>query len=484
MKKDNTTYQGRTFTRRQFFKTAGAATIATSTLLAACSDNDTVDDADVPVGKMTYRVNRSTGDRVSLLGYGMMRLPTVGGKSGREDGDGKIDQELVNKEVDYAIAHGVNYFDTSPVYCQGRSETATGIALSRYPRDKYFIATKLSNFNPDTWPAEKGQEMFRNSLKNLKVDYVDYMLLHAVGNGDDGVETFNQRYIDNGMLDWLVEQKEAGKIRNLGFSFHGDIAVFDSLLEWHDAGDYHWDFVQIELNYLDWKHAHEIDKDNTNAEYLYAELEKRGIQAIIMEPLLGGRLSDVPDTIVEQMKRREPKRSVASWAFRYAGSPDGVLTVLSGMTYMENLKDNIISYSPLVPVTDEEKRFLSDIAEQLMKLKTIPCNDCKYCMPCPYGIDIPAIFVHYNKCIQEGYLIEAPVDKEGEVVRNPADKAYQEARRAFLIGYDRSVPKLRQANHCVGCHQCESHCPQRIKIADELRRIDNFVNNLRLSREM
>lgn len=461
--------------RRHFLKVAGGTAVASSAVLAACTtskddDSNAISAADVPKDKMTYRTNNNTGDRVSILGYGMMRLPVEGDLSGRENPDAPIDQELVNKEVDFAIEHGVNYFDTSPAYCQGRSETATGIALSRHPRDKYYIATKLSNFDPSTWPLEESQKMFHNSLKELKVDYIDYLLLHSVGGGKDAIEEFNGRFMDNGLLDWLVEQKEAGKIRNLGFSYHGDIAVFDNLLAWHDSGDYHWDFVQIELNYLDWKHAKEINERNTNAEYLYAELKKRNIPAIIMEPLLGGRLANVPDAIVADMKRRDPNSSVASWAFRYAGTPDGVLTVLSGMTYLDHLMENIKTYSPLRPITPEENAFLETIADKLVALQTIPCNDCKYCMPCPYGINIPTIFVHYNKCI-----------KEGNLVRNEQDNAYKRARRAFLVGYDRSVPKLRQAQMCIGCGQCEGHCPQRIRIPQELAKIDEFVEKLKRS---
>ncbi len=461
--------------RRHFLKVAGGTAVASSAVLAACnSDHDSSNGAiaasDVPKGKMTYRTNPNTGDRVSLLGYGMMRLPVEGGDSGRENPDAPIDQELVNKEVDFALEHGVNYFDTSPAYCQGRSEKATGIALSRHPRDRYLIATKLSNFDPSTWSLEESQKMFFNSLKELQVDYVDYLLMHGVGMGDDGVEEFNSRYMDNGLLDWLVEQKEAGKIRNLGFSYHGDIAVFDNLLAWHDSGDYHWDFVQIELNYLDWKHAKEINERNTNAEYLYAELKKRDIPAVIMEPLLGGRLANVPDAIVADMKRRDPSASVAKWAFRYAGTPEGVLTVLSGMTYMDHLMENIMTYSPLKPISDEENTFLENVADKLVALQTIPCNDCKYCMPCPYGLDIPAIFLHYNKCI-----------KEGNLVRNEKDSEYKRARKAFLVGYDYSVPRLRQANHCIGCGQCTRHCPQRIDIPKELAKIDTFVEKLKLS---
>ncbi len=337
---------------------------------------------DIPTGQMTCRENPKTGEKVSVLGYGCMRWPTVKD----ENGDEVIDQETVNALVDTAIAYGVNYFDTSPAYCKGFSERATGIALKRHPREKFYIATKLSNFAPETWSREASLKMYHNSFKELQVDKIDYMLLHAIGMG--GMEALHGRYLDNGVLDFLVEEREAGRIGNLGFSYHGDIKVFDYLLSLHDK--YKWDFVQIQLNYLDWKHAREINPRNTDAEYLYAELEKRGIPAVIMEPLLGGRLSKVHDHIVARLKQREPQRSVASWAFRFAANAPGVLTVLSGMTYMEHLLDNLRSYCPF-KLSEEEVRFLYDTADIMMQYPTVPCNDCKYCMPCPYGIDIPAV---------------------------------------------------------------------------------------------
>lgn len=418
---------------------------------------------DIEKGKMTYRTNPTTGDKVSLLGYGCMRWPTL-----PTEGE-PLDQETINRLVDHAIEYGVNYFDTSPAYCKGRSEEATGIALKRHPRDKYFIATKLSNFSPSTWSRKESMKMYHDSFKNLQVDYIDYMLLHGVGMGDNGMATLNARYIDNGMLDFLMEEREAGRIRNLGFSYHGDIKVFDYLLSQHDK--YKWDFVQIQMNYLDWHHAREVNPRNTDAEYLYGELAKRGIPAIIMEPLLGGRLSKVHDHIVARLKQKEPERSVASWAFRYAGTPDGVLTVLSGMTYMEHLDDNLRSFCPLKPLTAEETQFLYETADLMMHFPTIPCNDCKYCMPCPYGLDIPGILLHYNKCVNEGNV------PENEQAAN-----YREARRAFLIGYDRSVPKLRQADHCIGCNQCKPHCPQNIDIPAQLNRINDFVEELKQGR--
>lgn len=454
-------------TRRNFLKRLGAG--ASAVALASCTtsaEDDSVTAGVQSVGEMTYRTTPTTGDKVSLLGYGMMRLPK---KTGKKNEDGKIigddlDQEQINHLVDYALEHGVNYFDTSPVYCQGKSEEATGIALSRHPRNSYFIATKLSNFSPAAQSREASIQMFENSLKYLRVDYIDYLLLHSVGGG--GMENFSRRYLDNGILDYLVEQRRIGRIRNLGFSYHGDIQVFDWLLSQHDK--YKWDFVQIQYNYVDCVQARGTDNRAIDGEYLYNELLKRNIPAVIMEPLLGGRLAKLPTHIVERLKQRRPEDSVASWAFRFAGSPEGILTVLSGMTYMEHLKDNLRTYSPLDVLNDEETKFLEQTAELILKYPTVPCNDCKYCMPCPYGIDIPAILLHYNKCVNEGNVPKSSIDPE-----------YAKQRRAFLVGYDRAVPQLRQANHCIGCKQCIEHCPQGINIPKELMRIDSVVEDLK-----
>ena len=438
------TSKDKNISRRTFLKLFGAGTVATATALAGCKEANKAEQqaadeyknqVEPPIGKMTYRENPKTKEKVSLLGYGMMRLPT------KVDNSDEFDQEMINKQVDYAIEHGLNYFDTSPVY-----------------------ATKLSNFNRDYWQREKAIEMYHNSMKELQVDYIDYYLLHSVGGNYD---EFIGRYVENGMMDYLLKEREAGRIRNLGFSFHGLQSVFDQVLATHEQ--YHWDFVQIELNYLDWDHANEINSRNVDASYLYAELQKRGIPAVIMEPLLGGRLANLPQYLVTELKSHAPEKSVASWAFRYAGTPEGVLTVLSGMTYMEHLKDNLLSYCPLVPLTDKEQRYLdTEIAQKIVGLENIPCNDCKYCMPCPYGIDIPAIFIHYNKCKNEGSL---PV--------GVGDPEYRKHRRQYLIGLDRIVPPERQPDHCIGCHQCEPHCPQSIRITRELHKISELIENLK-----
>lgn len=440
--------------RRDFLKIVGITTATATASIYGCKPASK--DDPIPTGHMTYRTMLSSGDKVSLLGYGCMRWPTI--RSLDKEGN-LIDQDAVNALVDYAIAHGVNYFDTSPVYVQGWSEKATGIALKRHPREKIFIATKLSNFS--NFSRDNSLAMYYKSFEDLQVDYIDYYLLHAIGGG--GMKVFNERYMDNGMLDFLIHEREAGRIRRLGWSFHGDVEVFDQVLAMHDKVK--WDFVQIQLNYIDWRNA---TGNNVNAEYLYRELENRHIPAVIMEPLLGGRLSNVPQKIMVRLKERRPEDSVASWAFRFAGSPNGILTVLSGMTYMEHLQDNLRTFSPLEPLTPEDLDFLEETALLMQGYPTIPCNDCKYCMPCPYGLDIPAILIHYNKCVNENNIMDSQNDEK-----------YKQARKAFLVGYDRSVPKLRQASHCIGCKQCIPHCPQGIDISAELHRIDEYVEKLK-----
>jgi predicted aldo/keto reductase-like oxidoreductase len=442
--------------RRDFLKTAGFAALGAGSLGLIAGCGGSTDNQATPVenaGEMTYRVHPQNGDKVSILGYGCMRWPMVKNEEGKDI----VDQETTNRLVDYAIEHGVNYFDTAPVYLQGQSEKATGIALKRHPRESYFIATKLSNFSNAS--RENTLEMYYKSFENLQTDYIDYYLLHSIS----GMGAFQHRYVDNGVIDFLLEERKAGRIRNLGFSFHGSAEGFDELMATHEK--YHWDFVQIQLNYVDWKHA---GGRNANAEYLQQELDKRNIPSIIMEPLLGGRLSKVPDNIAERLKERNPQGSVASWAFRFAGTPAGVLCVLTGMTYMQHLQDNLKTYSPLAALNVKELEFLEETVVLMQDYPTIPCNDCKYCMPCPYGIDIPAILLHYNKCVNAG-----------EIATSSTDSNYSKARRAYLVSYDRAVPKLRQAARCIACGECMAHCPQSIDIPKEIRKIDRYVEKLR-----
>ena len=448
--------------RRNFLKTVGAGSVATAAAMSGCKPNNTVSAeggsiGEVPTDKMTYRINPTTGDKVSLLGYGCMRWPL----RQKPDGSGEeIDQDTVNELVDYAIAHGVNFFDTAPVYIRGWSETATGIALKRHPRDKFFIATKASNHR-GPYDLQECIKMYRKSMHDLQVDYLDYYLLHAIGGGD-GIEQFKRRFIYNGLLDFLLKEKAAGRIRNLGWSFHGDVKVFDYAL----AMDIQWDFVMIQLNYQDWQHADGVR--NVNAEYLYGELVKHNVPALIMEPLLGGRLARVNPQAQALMKAVHPEDSPATWAFRYAGTPENVLSVISGMVYMEHLQENVRTYSPLVPLNEKEYKVLEEVTEILINSDYIQCTECQYCMPCPYGIDIPEIFTHYNRIVSAGKRLHSSKDEN-----------YKEARRAFLVGYDRSVPKIRQANHCINCNLCKPKCPQGIDIVKEMNRVDLYSERLK-----
>lgn len=457
--------------RRNFLKIFGLGAAATTVALTGCKTKiGTVTQGspqgEIPTDKMSHHDFPAIVDRPSLLGYGCMRWPMITDPNG---GDQEIiDQETVNGLVDFALAHGITYFDTAPMYCRGLSEKATGIALSRHSRDSYYIATKMSNHRL-ALGGMKGKEllnasveMYRNSFKSLQTDHIDYYLLHNLGGGS-GMDLLMQRFFDNGLLEFLLKEREAGRIRHLGFSFHGDVKVFDYMLSLHN--DIKWDFVQIQMNYVDYRHATE---GNVRAEYLYGELAQRNIPVVVMEPLLGGRLSNLTDHLNEQLLERYPQQSVASWAFRFAGSFPNVMTVLSGMTYMEHLQDNLRTFSPLNPLNQEEFDLLEETAEELTGFPTVPCTGCKYCMPCPYGIDIPSVFAHYNKCINEGNIVSSAEDND-----------YRKARRAFLIGYDRSVPKLRQANHCIGCRQCVTDCPQTINIPSELRKIDRYVEKLK-----
>ena len=403
------------------------------------------------------------GKRVSLLGYGAMRLPTTdGGHANNYVKEGytasAIDQALLNRQVKTLLDAGVTYFDTSPAYCRGESEVALGTALkaSGYARKDYIIATKLSNFAPQQYPLAECKKMFERSLKFLQTDYIDNYLLHSVGNGN-GFETFSKRYVENGAADWCAELRAQGRIKNLGFSYHGAKAALDWCLERHDK--YKWDFVQIQMNYVDWRHAKEVNARNLDAQYLYETLAKMDIPVVIMEPLLGGRLARYNYALAQELTPLDPEATLAQWAFRFCGTHPNVMTVLSGMTRTEHIEENLVTFSPLKPCSEKEFAALERAAQRMLALNTIPCNSCNYCMPCPYGLDIVSLLQFRNSVLTAKTM---PSAKE------------------VLKAYAKAVPEeLRRADHCTGCGRCSPHCPQSINIPREIAAIDEWIDALK-----
>ena len=407
------------------------------------------------------------GKKVSLLGYGTTRMPAIGGGHSNIWTPGYsatgIDQPLFNRQVKRMLDLGINYFDTAPTYCCGDSESSLGKALkaSGYRRSDYIIATKLSNFASQQYSLEACKQLFENSLKALQTDYVDCYLLHSIGNGGHGgkggFSTFSRRFLENGALDWCAELRAQGRVKHLGFSFHGAKEAFDWCLEHHDK--YHWDFVQIQMNYIDWNHAKEVNEQNTNAKTLYEELAKRDIPIVIMEPLLGGRLARFNYALAQELKPLDPEATLAKWALRFCGSFPKVMTVLSGMTYTEHIEENVATFSPLKPCSEAEFAALDRAAQKYLSLNTIPCNACNYCMPCPYGLDIVSIFQFRNAILTAKTKASA---------------------REIVAAYEKAVPEeLRRADHCTGCGRCTPHCPQSINIPHEIAAIDEWIDGLK-----
>ena len=445
-KRDNTDQGRRQFLRRLGIGAgASLAFMAMEPLQAFGMGKRETAEAVSERNRMTYRVQHGSGEQISLLGFGMMRLPD--------------NQDEVNELVDYAIAHGVNYFDTAPMYMGGQSEVLMGNALSRHPREKYYVATKMSNQNRRTWGFDESKAMYERSMEKLQVDHIDYYLLHAIGGGMDSLKG---RFLDNGILDFLLKEREAGRIKHLGFSYHGDVRDFDWLLDRQE--EYHWDFVQIQMNFLDWRHASLRGgrRTDADAEYLYNKCEKAGVQCVVMEPLRGGAFGRMAQELTDQLRAVHPDDSTARWAFRWVGSYPNILTVLSGMNRMDHLEENVKTFSPLDVCTEAENRLLADIADQMSGFPTIPCTTCGYCMPCPYEVDIPGNFAYYNEAVNSHLL---PLPDKGA-----AD--FQERHQQFVEGYRKALADPKSwAYSCQDCEVCLSKCPQQIRIPNQMARI-------------
>ena len=401
------------------------------------------------------------GKKVSLLGYGAMRMPTVDGGHAnnwaRDASKKTIDQNELNSQIAYLLNSGVNYFDTSPAYCRGESERRLGEALEKsgFDREEYIIATKLSNFAASQQSLDDAKKMLAASLKNLRTKYIDCYLLHSIGNG--GFETFTKRFISNGALDWLVQERKKGVVRHLGFSYHGDIKTFEWCMQNHEK--YKWDFAMIQMNYIDWNHAKEVNERNVNASYLYGELYKRGIPVVVMEPLLGGSLARLKDNMARILAPRDPTSTGAKWAFRFCASYPGVMCVLSGMTRREHMEENVRTFDTFTPCSQVEFAALERAAEAYLSLGTVPCTSCNYCMPCPYGLDIPSLLRFRNE-----FLTGSPSKSAAEI----------------LSAYKAAIPEpLRRADHCTGCGICRPACPQQIDISSEIAAIDRKIDLLK-----
>ncbi|MDR1612628.1 MAG: aldo/keto reductase, partial [Planctomycetota bacterium] len=338
-------------------------------------------------GAMTCRVNPKNGDKLSLLGYGCMRFPLL--PSAGTPYSSEVDEAAAVRLIDFAIEHGVNFFDSAYVYHGGRSEVIMGNALKRRKRSDYFISTKMPTLLNPT--LEEAGKIFSTQLERCQTEYFDYYLLHGVTSAE-GVK---QVYEDRGVLEYLLKEKSAGRIRNLGFSFHGDKECLEYLLSRHVD----WDIALVQLNYHDL--LREYRPPGWLAEQLAAPAKPRwilermsrtDIPLMVMEPLLGGRLAKLTRKAVAVLQEEAPDVSAASWAFRYVASIPNVAVVLSGMTLMEHLRDNIKTFSPLNPITERETAVLQRALDSFVNPDIIPCTACGYCMPCPYGVDIPAVF--------------------------------------------------------------------------------------------
>lgn len=360
------------------------------------------------------------GQKISRLGMGNMRLPILPGQP-----DSMIDKEKAQAIIDYAMQQGINYYDTAYVYHSGKSEEFLGEALvDRYPRESFCLATKFFIMaNPDY------KAVFEEQLSRLHTEYIDFYLIHAVGDATA------KQYIDSGAIEYFREQKKAGRIKYLGFSSHSSPEVLAMFADYED-----WDFAQIQLNYFDWNYG--------TAKAEYEVLEQRGLPIIVMEPVRGGRLAKLTPETEAVLKEKQPSWSIPAWAFRWLKSLPQVQVVLSGMSAMEQIEDNIATFSDGKKISKEEETLLFEMCEKFHTQVRVPCTACRYCCDgCPAQINIPEVLKIYNDYKVDG---------------------------KFALGRLEKVETKGQPADCIQCGACTSHCPQNIaipEIMDELKGI-------------
>lgn len=364
--------------------------------------------------------------KISSLGYGCMRFPL--------DESGKIDKAETKKLIDYAMANGINYYDTAWGYLGGESEIVTGELLSNYPRDSYYLASKFPGYDLNN--MGKVEEIFERQIEKCGVEYFDFYLFHNV------CELNIDGYLDPkfGIYDYLIKQKKNGRIKHLGFSTHG---TYETITRFLDAYGKDMEFCQIQLNWLDWEFQ--------NAKRVVELLDSLSIPVWVMEPVRGGRLTTLVPKYADKLKEVNSKRSLADWAFNFVKSIPSVTVTLSGMSTMEQLKENIEIFSKNDVLVKEEKDALITLGREITKVDALPCTGCKYCCEgCPMGINIPRIVDLYNE--------------------------YSYSGMGFRINMAiSSMDEDKKPSACIGCQACEALCPQNIKISEMMKKFADIL---------
>lgn len=377
---------------------------------------------------MIYKDFQET--RLSALGLGCMRLPVVNGNNA------EVDEAATSEMLRYAFENGINYFDTAWGYHQGNSETVMGKLLKEYPRDSFYLASKFPGY--DLPNMSKAEEIFESQLKKCKVDYFDFYLIHNVN------EASIESYLDdqtNGVCSYLFEQKHRGRIRHLGFSTHGSVAVMKKFLA---AYRNEMEFCQIQLNWFDWRFQHADEKIELLRSY--------DLPVWVMEPLRGGKLAKLDERDIDDLRRVSPERTAPSWGFDFLRGIDSVTMILSGMSTMQQLKENVRIFSDYTPLTKTERAAILDKSEEIMARTSVPCTKCRYCMEkCPKKLDIPTMMELYN---------EHSSTAEGKGWLAP-----------MVLS---SLPKEKLPGLCIACHNCERVCPQGIHISEIMKKLSEI----------
>ncbi len=364
------------------------------------------------------------GMETSLLGFGCMRFPV--------NQEGKIDRPRAQAMLDKAIAAGVNYIDTAYPYHNGESEPFVGEALKKYPRESLYLATKLPVWMVKS--VEDAERIFAEQLQHLQTDYIDFYLLHAMGR--DRYDKMKAL----GVVDKLLELKAQGKIKNLGFSFHDSYEAFEYMINDRD-----WDFCQLQLNYMD------MEEQAGRKGYQLAT--DKGVPVVVMEPVKGGTLAGFAEDIMERFLAMDAEASAASFALRYVGSLPGVKVVLSGMSNMEQVEDNLKTFVDFKPLSEAEQQGITDIVELLRSRVQNGCTGCSYCMPCPAGVNIPGCFQAWNTY---------------HMYQNYGAVQWQ---------WETDMGEAEHAKNCIGCGKCEAVCPQKLSIREDLKKAQKDLDN-------